>query len=387
LSVKQSDRHTRVFPLTQEDVVSKGKNITLWILTAVLSLVFLATGGFKLAGAKEAVNNFQHWGYPDWFRLVTGGIEVTCALLLLVPRTTVLAGGLLICTMLGAMRTHIHSNELPMLPVPVVLAILLAVVVAGRWKGVRAAFLLPILLVAMGAMPAMAGKKSSGAEASGAKAAVVETPVAVEARDEPRQIAEQYLKAVAGTGDDAGRDLLLGGATMTAKIFILPNWKIVGRDPWKKETGDLAGVAANVQAIDRAGRAALATIMGGGPAGGGKDRDGLGTRELSAEDASHLLAPTRALATSFLTSHPVFAYVARVDRAVYWHPKNPIRALITQAGGKGAYQLDLNLFKVETLEGLGTPVPRVWPLRVLRLKTATLDTGWKILPASDWNGE
>ncbi len=233
---------------------------------------------------------------------------------------------------------------------------------------------------------AFAGKKHPAADTPHGKATVVDTPVDLATRDEPRQTAEQYLKAIEGSGDDGGRDLLLGGATMTAKIFTLPNWKIVSREPYRKETGNLADVAAHIDAIDRAGRTALSAVMGGGPLGAG-DKEGLGARELSADDATRLLGPTRTLATAFQVSYPVFAYVARVDRAVYWHPKNPIRKLIADAGRKGPYQLDLHLFRVETLEGLGTPTPRVWPLRVLRLKTATFDTGWKILPASDWNAE
>jgi hypothetical protein len=28
---------------------------------------------------------------------------------------------------------------------------------------------------------------------------------------------------------------------------------------------------------------------------------------------------------------------------------------------------------------------RLWPLRVLRIKSAKYDSGWKVLPASDWD--
>ena len=42
---------------------------------------------------------------------------------------------------------------------------------------------------------------------------------------------------------------------------------------------------------------------------------------------------------------------------------------------------------IESLEGPRKEVRR-WPLRVLRFTTSRgLDTGWKILPASDWNGD
>ena len=123
--------------------------------------------------------------------------------------------------------------------------------------------------------------------------------------------------------------------------------------------------------------------MGGGPA---SEPDGLAMQELDASQAQQLMAPTKARAAAFQKSHPVFAYVARVDREVYWHPKNPVRKLLADSGGKGRYQLDFNLFKIETLEGRDKK-SRHWPLRIIRLRTDKLDTGWRILPASDWNAE
>jgi hypothetical protein len=247
-------------------------------------------------------------------------------------------------------------------------------------------FRFALALVAVISSPiAHAGPKKTVQSPHG-KGTVIDTPVDLAATDEPRQVAEQYLKAIEGSGDDAGRELLLGGTTMTAAIFTIANWKIVAREPSRHETGDLEDVAARISGIDRAGAAVIATIMGGGPLGNGKG-DAMSARTLSAEDAAKLQAPTHNLAVQFKESHPVFAYVARADRSVFWHPKNPIRKIIQDAGGKGPYQLDLNLFRVQTLEGLATQTPRVWPLRVLRLKTAKLDTGWRILPASDWNAE
>lgn len=205
------------------------------------------------------------------------------------------------------------------------------------------------------------------------------------AQDEPRKVAEAYLKALEGSGDDAARDTLLGGATLNARLEVLSNWKIVGREPWQTETGELSDVVANVDSLDKEGRTALANIMGGGPAAG-RDEDGLDVAQIDGATAQQLLAPTRARAAAFLKTHPLFAYVARVDREVYWHPKNPVRKLLADAGGKGRYQLDFNLFKVETIEG-SQKKSRVWPLRIVRLRTDKMDTGWRVLPASDWNAE
>jgi len=109
--------------------------------------------------------------------------------------------------------------------------------------------------------------------------------------------------------------------------------------------------------------------------------------ELSEAEANRLLAPTRDRASRFVRTLPVLAYVARVSKPVYWHPKNPIRPLLVQAGTDGTYSLEVYRMTIESLEGPRKEVRR-WPLRVLRFTTSRgLDTGWKILPASDWNGD
>jgi hypothetical protein len=216
-------------------------------------------------------------------------------------------------------------------------------------------------------------------------AKVTESKVAVDEQDEARKLAELYLKALTGQGSEADRDKLLGGATMTARIFTLENWKVVGRDAHRHEEGALEDVGVLVDALDKEGRAALAKIMGGGP--GSEEGNDMATHEYSAEEAKQLLAPTRAKAALLSKTHPVFSDVARVDKEVYWHPKNPFRKLLADAGGKGGYALDYDRFWIETSEGLGEKTARKWPLRVVRFKSDKVDTGFRILPAADWNAE
>jgi len=200
-------------------------------------------------------------------------------------------------------------------------------------------------------------------------------------RDEAQAVAERYLEAISGEGDDAGRDLLLGGATLNAKLFTLENWRIAGREPARVEQGDLAVARKLMAELDKAGRQALAKIVTAAAGG-----DGLSLTEVSQEEAARLLAPTLERAKAFVDKLPWLAYVARVGKEVYWHPKNPLRPVLEQAGTSGRFTLELHLFQIETKEG-PRQVARVWPLRVLRLRTDKLDTGWKILPASDWNAE
>jgi hypothetical protein len=214
---------------------------------------------------------------------------------------------------------------------------------------------------------------------------VSEVTLPVDAMDDARKVADAYLRALTGEGDDKARDTLLGGATLNARLETLANARVVEREPHKSEQGELADVHANVDNLDRAARQALSQLLGGGPAAK-DDPDGLGVDILDASQAQQVLAPTRARAAAFFKSHPVFAYVLRVDREVFWHPKNPARKLLADAGLKGRYQLDFHLFRVETVEG-SMKKAKVWPLRVVRMRTDTMDTGWKVLPASDWNAE
>jgi len=86
---------------------SKGLNIFLWILQILAAAMFLMAGGSKLAGAPPMVAMFAKIGIGQWFRYVTGGIEVASAVLLLIPRVSAVGGFLLACTMIGAIITHV----------------------------------------------------------------------------------------------------------------------------------------------------------------------------------------------------------------------------------------------------------------------------------------
>jgi hypothetical protein len=198
---------------------------------------------------------------------------------------------------------------------------------------------------------------------------------------EARRVAETYLNALTGSGDEAGKDLLLGGVTMNAQLFTLENWKIKSKDPVRKEEGDLPHAVQMVNDLDKAGRAALTKLMGVEAVG-----DDLQMTEVSQADATKLLAPTRERATALNKHHPVLAYALRVGKEVYWHPKNPMRAVLAKSGNTGKYSIEVHRWVITTVEG-PAKTPRDWPLRVLRFKSKKLDTGWKVMPASDWNAE
>jgi uncharacterized membrane protein YphA (DoxX/SURF4 family) len=69
--------------------------------------MFLLSGGSKLTGAAAMVALFDAIGVGQWFRYVTGGIEVVSAIALLVPWLAPFGASALIATMVGAVATHL----------------------------------------------------------------------------------------------------------------------------------------------------------------------------------------------------------------------------------------------------------------------------------------
>jgi uncharacterized membrane protein YphA (DoxX/SURF4 family) len=85
----------------------KGLKVTLWVLQIVAALAILAAGGAKLAGAPQMVAVFEKVGVGQWFRYVTGGLEIVGAVALLVPRSAFYGAALLLAVMAGAVFTHL----------------------------------------------------------------------------------------------------------------------------------------------------------------------------------------------------------------------------------------------------------------------------------------
>ena len=80
--------------------------IARWAAQFVLAGVFLLAGGSKLAGAPAMVALFDAIGVGQWFRYVTGLIEVGSAVALLVPSLAPFGAIALVATMAGAILTH-----------------------------------------------------------------------------------------------------------------------------------------------------------------------------------------------------------------------------------------------------------------------------------------
>ena len=105
----------------------KGKMIALWALRVVVGLAFLAAGGSKLAGAPAMVAMFAKIGFGQWFRVLTGFLEVAGAISLFLPRFAVYAASMLAVVMVGAIGFHL--TRLGGNPVPPIVLLLLAILI------------------------------------------------------------------------------------------------------------------------------------------------------------------------------------------------------------------------------------------------------------------
>lgn len=76
-------------------------------LRALLTAAFVAAGFAKLSGVEMMVATYDAIGVGQWFRYVTGIIEVGGAVLLWLPGLQVVGAGLLGATMVGAVLTHV----------------------------------------------------------------------------------------------------------------------------------------------------------------------------------------------------------------------------------------------------------------------------------------
>ena len=79
----------------------------LWLTQVAVAGMFLMAGGLKLTGAPEMVSLFDAIGIGQWFRYVTGSIEVVAGASLLVPSLAPFGALVLVPTMAGAIVTHL----------------------------------------------------------------------------------------------------------------------------------------------------------------------------------------------------------------------------------------------------------------------------------------
>ena len=109
---------------------NKLKKYGVLALKALVAAAFVAAGLAKLAGVQMMVDTFEAVGLGQWFRYLTGIIEVSSAVLLFVPGKQAYGAALLVCTMIGAVMAHLFilgPSAVPALVLGILSALILFV--------------------------------------------------------------------------------------------------------------------------------------------------------------------------------------------------------------------------------------------------------------------
>ena len=107
------------------------KNVVSWVLAVLLALLFALVGGLKLLGVPAAVKEFDMIGFGQWFRYLTGVLEVTGAVGLMIPKFRLQGALLIACIMAGATMINLWILHVPGLAR--VTAVLMAMALVLVW--------------------------------------------------------------------------------------------------------------------------------------------------------------------------------------------------------------------------------------------------------------
>jgi uncharacterized membrane protein YphA (DoxX/SURF4 family) len=116
--------------MSRERIVRVARVVAPWVPALLLITIFVPQGWAKFSDTSGWAVAFRQWGYPTWFRLLIGTIELGASLCLLWGRTAAVGALLIAGVMLGGMGTHVvrdHGRHLTSEVVPLTLAVLVLV--------------------------------------------------------------------------------------------------------------------------------------------------------------------------------------------------------------------------------------------------------------------
>jgi len=114
-------------------------NIVAWVLQALLAIAFLLAGSMILKGGPKVTESFAKVGIGQWFRFVTGALEIIGGILLLVPSACGVGALLIGCIM--AVAILLHLTRLGGSPLAAVVMLALAAFIAWFRRDRTAALL------------------------------------------------------------------------------------------------------------------------------------------------------------------------------------------------------------------------------------------------------
>jgi uncharacterized membrane protein HdeD (DUF308 family) len=102
----------------------------IW-LAYLLAAFFCINGVVNIIGPKSMVDSLTAWGYPSWFHIANGVIQLLAGLLLLAGRTRLIGIGLGVLVCIGVFATLIWWRDFAHLPPGIVL---LLIILVDLWR-------------------------------------------------------------------------------------------------------------------------------------------------------------------------------------------------------------------------------------------------------------
>lgn len=118
-----------------EKAISTGwnaKKIGIWVLRILSAAVFLPAAAMKLSGQQQMIAEFDLVGLGQWFRYLTGLLELAGGIAVLVPRVSPLGALLLLAVDAGAFVAQVSILHMDWIHTIVIGAILAATVYLQR---------------------------------------------------------------------------------------------------------------------------------------------------------------------------------------------------------------------------------------------------------------
>ncbi len=113
---------------------SRTTTIAIWVLRVLIAALFLYAGAMKLTGDPMMVEEFGTIGLGQWFRYLTGILEVAGSIALLTPATSVYGAVLLLMVDAGACVAQVTTLHKDWIHTVVIGAVIGAAIYLQRGK-------------------------------------------------------------------------------------------------------------------------------------------------------------------------------------------------------------------------------------------------------------
>ncbi len=111
---------------------SRSKTIIVWILRILMAALFLFASFMKLSGQPMMVEEFDLFGVGQWFRILTGLLELAGGVAVAVPPVSVFGAMLLLAVDAGALVAQLSVIHQDWIHTIVIGAILITLIYLQR---------------------------------------------------------------------------------------------------------------------------------------------------------------------------------------------------------------------------------------------------------------